>query len=102
MQVDYLLLDASALGSPVNDEALQQYFRDHRAEFAARRTRDAAYPGHGRTVRAKMMAKAPGKATDLLAAAWRCRFASLAISQSPDDPCLAKKVAATLGWVSVV
>ena len=102
VQVDYLLLDASALGSlvDVNDEALQQYFRDHRAEFVAREERAMRHilvtvaPGAGEDD----VAKAQGKANDLLAQLrGGADFASLAQANS-DDPGSAKS-GGDLGWV---
>ncbi|MCB1798406.1 MAG: SurA N-terminal domain-containing protein, partial [Gammaproteobacteria bacterium] len=102
VQVNYLLLDASALGSlvDVNDEALQQYFRDHRAEFVAREERAMRHilitvaPGAGDDE----VAKAQGKADDLLAQLrGGADFASLAQANS-DDPGSAKS-GGDLGWV---
>ena len=84
----------------VNDEALQQYFRDHRAEFVAREERAMRHilvtvaPGAGEDD----VAKAQGKANDLLAQLrGGADFASLAQANS-DDPGSAKS-GGDLGWV---
>lgn len=99
VQASYLLLDASSLGGlvEVSDEALQQYFRDHRAEFVAREEREmrhilVAIAGD------EDVARAQAKADDLLAQLrGGADFASVA-QENSDDPGSAQS-GGDLGWV---
>lgn len=102
VQASYLLLDASSLGRlvEVSDEALQQYFRDHRAEFVAREEREmrhvliAIAAGAGD----EDVARAQAKADDLLAQLrGGADFASVA-QENSDDPGSAQS-GGDLGWV---
>lgn len=102
VQVSYVLLDATSLGGlvEVSDEALQQYFRDHRAEFVAREEREmrhilvAIAAGAGD----EDVAAAQAKADDLLAQLrGGAEFASVA-QENSDDPGSAQS-GGDLGWV---